>query len=89
MMANESERSKVILIDPNAKTENFKRSSHNDFATSAELKQRKFSGWRMNGITGNAELWIEGNLDMQVLGSEIMRNPTAVEEAHAKRFGLI
>lgn len=88
-MANESERSKVILIDPNAKSENFTRSKHNDFATSAELQQRKFCGWRMNGITGNAELWIEGNLDMQVLGSEIMRNPTAVEEAHAQRFGLI
>lgn len=88
-MANESERSKVILIDPNAKTENFKRSNHNDFATSAELKQRKFSGWRMNGITGNAELWIEGNLDMEVSGLEIMRDPNAVEKAHAIRFGLI
>lgn len=88
-MANEADRSKVILIDPNAKTENFKRSNHNDFATSAELKQRKFSGWRMNSLTGNAELWIEGNLDMEVSGLEIMRDPNAVEKAHAIRFGLI
>ncbi len=88
-MANESDRSKVILFTTNAKTEDYKRSNHNDFATSAALKARKFNGWRMNSLTGSAELWIEGNLDLSIGADKLASDPNIIERTHAERFGLI
>jgi len=44
------------------KTEEYKRSDHNDFATSNELKDRRFSGLRLNSITNTREIWVEGEL---------------------------
>lgn len=87
-MANESDRSKVVIFTTNSPSGNFTRPNHNDFATTAELRQRKFTGWRNNSVTGNAELWIEGNLDMEVTAAQIMLDPDSIEKAHVRRFGL-
>ncbi len=44
------------------KTEEYRRSDHNDFATSKELKDREFTGLRLNSITNRREVWIVGEL---------------------------
>ena len=87
-MANESERSKVILFDPNAKTETYKRSGHNDFATASELKQRRFSGWRVNKLTMENELWVDGEIKARVTAAEEARDPLACVKAQMKVFAL-
>lgn len=44
------------------KTEDFKRSNHNDFATSSELRKRQYSGMRMNSIAQELEIWVVGEI---------------------------
>lgn len=87
-MANESERSKVILFDPNAKTETYKRSDHNDFATASELRQRKFSGWRVNKLSMENELWVDGEIVRRVTAAQEALDPMACVKAQMEYFGL-
>lgn len=88
-MANAHDRSKFIKFDAQAKTPVFKRSNHNDFATTTELTKKKFSGWRSNGITREAELWIEGGIVRRVTAAEMHLDPNKVEKVHAEFFGLL
>lgn len=43
-------------------TENVRRSNHADFATTAELVERRFSGLRKNELASTMELWIDGHI---------------------------
>ena len=88
-MANENERSKVILVNPRAKTEDYKRSNHNDFATATELRERRFSGWRVNKITDTNELWVDGEIVKKVTAQEEQLNPLACVEAQLEYFKMI
>lgn len=42
--------------------EDYKRSNHEDFCTSLELKGREFCGVRNNSITSTREIWILGEV---------------------------
>ena len=88
-MANAHDRSKFIKFDAQAKTEMCKRSNHNNFATAAELAKKEFSGWRSNGITSDAELWILGEIVRTVTPFEMQIDPLKVEKVHAEYFGLL
>lgn len=87
-MANEIDLSKLITTNLSAKSENYQRSAHNDFANEKELKERKFSGWRMNSVTRNTELWVEGEIKGQVTPVEISIDPLAADRLFRKTFGL-
>lgn len=78
----------VIRKWKKAESEAYKRPDHNDFATSKELKDRGFSGFRQNSLTDEVEIWLFGAIEKRVSKQEIARNPTAVEEAMAAVFHL-
>ena len=65
-----------------------KRSDHPDFATSAELKAKEWSGMRKNSITARFEFWVAGEirkeLDVAVVDADYM----ALERAHVELFGI-
>jgi len=82
-----SSRSSFIPFKHNAATESFKRSSHNDFATSYELKQRKFTGVRDNSITGKLEFWILGNLRKEITPEQTVLNPNWLQDTFAELYG--
>lgn len=88
-MANAHDRSKFIKFDAQAKTPLYKRSNHNDFATSDELKKRKFSGWRSNQLSNETELWVNGEIVRRVTAFELTLDPHRVEKVHAEFFGLL
>ena len=88
-MANSAERSKVILFDPKAKTEHYQRSNHNDFATASELKERKFSGQRVNKISMENELWVDGEIKARVSAEAEASDPTACVKAQMEVFKLL
>lgn len=89
MTANSIDRSKLILFDPKARTEHFKRSAHNDFATASELRDRKFSGWRENKILSVYELWLDGSIKRNVSFQQVASDPDALEKALVEYMGLI
>lgn len=89
MTANSSERSKFIIFDRRAPTEEFKRSGHNDFATTSELKQRKFTGWREHNLIQTYELWIEGEVVRTVSFMASSADPMLLEKTAAEYFGMI
>lgn len=71
------------------KTEEYHRSNHEDFCTSKELKDRKFSGIRNNSITNSREIWVEGILSAS-LNEEIIRlRPEKWEQLYSEVFGLM
>lgn len=59
-------------------TENIRRSDHNDFATTSELRERNFSGWRGNSLTNEMELWLHGRVRGTI---KIIQNPDAMASA--------
>ena len=85
-MTNKSDRSSLILFDRKAATEKFTRSSHNDFATSAELRARGFDGWRENQLTQNLELWISGEIVKEITPAMVLIDPDAPLKAWAEHF---
>lgn len=87
-MANSSDRSRYIPFKHNAPTESFRRSDHNDFATSAELKDRAFTGVRDNSVTGNLEFWILGNIEKEVTATAATLNPDWQQEVFQELFAL-
>jgi hypothetical protein len=87
-MANENDRSKFINTRLNPTTEVFRRSNHNDFATSSELSKKDFSGWRHNSLTEVMELWVAGEVVRRVTAEDILKDPNAMEVAYAEYFGL-
>lgn len=68
--------------------EDFKRPLHADFATSAELKQREFSGIRINSITQEQELWTCGDIRLSMPLSVIHADSTAWDKAYEAIFKL-
>lgn len=70
------------------KTEDFKRSNHEDFATSSELKERSFSGYRMNTITDELEIWVRGILQGRVRAPGGRADEEAVQREFNKIFGV-
>lgn len=89
MSANSKEKSSYIPFNRNAATEAFIRSAHNDFATTSELKQREFTGWRENRMLAEFELWIAGEIVRRVSFQKVAINPNALEEELVDYFGLI
>lgn len=87
-MANSSDRSSYQKFDRNALTEKHKRSDHNDFATSAELKTRKFSGWRHNSIAEVMELWVLGEVRRTVTPAMMKQDPQIMEKVYADLFAI-
>lgn len=71
------------------KTEEYKRSEHNDFATSKELKDRKFCGIRHNSITETREIWVIGEIRGRMDEATIAMNPWKWELLYAEVFGLV
>lgn len=88
MAANRRDRSKHIVFKHNAETEGYKRSDHNDFATTTELKQRKFSGVRMNELAQQNEFWMLGDIVGTVSFQEIRNDPAAMGKKHVEVFFL-
>lgn len=78
----------LVLFDPKAQTEEFKRPDHPDFMTSSELKAAKWSGVRQVQLTNCTEFWIEGECVKMVTQQDIKLNPKAIQLAHAELFGL-
>lgn len=64
--------------------EGYERPDHDDFATSSELRQRKFSGVRHNSISDMAEIWLDGELK----GACPASNKEAFETLYADIFLL-
>lgn len=71
------------------KTEEYHRSEHNDFATSKELKDRKFSGIRNNSISNCREIWVEGILSASMNEEIIRLRPQQWEMLYSEVFGLM
>ena len=70
------------------KTEEFKRSSHPDFAYSSELKAMGWSGIRHNEITQEMEIWKCGNLAASMSVREAQLYPKKWEMLYANTFDL-
>ena len=69
-------------------TEEVKRSDHPDFATSSELKQRDWSGVRLNSLTDTYEFWIAGSIAREVPLASVLNSPMLLEEVHVELFGI-
>lgn len=55
----------------------FKRPDHFDFMDFYELRQAKFSGIRSNSMSGEVEIWIEGEIKKVVSKKALDYNPEA------------
>lgn len=66
----------------------FKRPTHNDFATAKELRERNFSGIRNNSLNDSFEIWLDGDLKASVSQEALAINPRAIEEAYSTVFML-
>ena len=89
MSTNESKSTDFFIRQwESADKEEFKRSNHNDFATTAELKERKFSGIRNNSIAQTVELWTDGDLRKSVSVLEVIQDEFAIEKAFEEVFAV-
>jgi len=68
--------------------EGFIRPDHNDFKTTAELKEAGFTGTRANSLTGDFEFWFFGEI-VKIVTAEIRESdPAAIYKAHKELFRL-
>lgn len=82
-------RLEMKMGDPRKiKTENIRRSNHEDFATSSELKERAFSGYRLNTITDELEIWVQGIIQGRVRAPNGRADEEAVQREFNKIFGV-
>lgn len=82
-------RLEMKMGDPRKiETADYKRSDHNDFATSSELRQRNYSGYRMNSITQTLEIWVRGILRAEVPAPNGQPDEDKVQEAFNRVFGV-
>jgi len=65
-----------------------RRSNHPDFATSYELKGLRWSGVRLNSITGNYEFWIDGKVAKEVSGFLASEDKFLLDRTHMELFGF-
>lgn len=70
------------------KTEEYHRSSHNDFATAKELVDRNFSGVRNNSIAMTIEIWLDGNRVASMEQELAARRPELWNKLYEDTFGL-
>ena len=54
-----------------------KRPDHFDFMDFYELRRAKFSGIRSNSVSGEVEIWIEGEIKKTVSKEALAYNPEA------------
>lgn len=83
-----NERSKVIIFDSKAKTEEFKRPNHHDFMTTTELKAARFSGSRNNSLTQMIEIWVDGEIVENAPIALVKQDPLWIQKIYNKHFGL-
>lgn len=82
-------RLEVGMGDPRKiKTPDYKRSNHEDFATSSELRERAFSGYRLNTITDELEIWIRGSIAGRVKAPNGRADDEAVQREFNRIFGV-
>ena len=67
--------------------EDYKRSNHNDFATSSELEVRQFSGVRQNKVADRLELWLVGEIVATMDITLTRQNPGKWEEILTRYLG--
>jgi hypothetical protein len=68
--------------------EGFERPDHPDFMDSSELKNIGFNGVRKNSISGDTEIWIEGERRACISETQLKINPAAVDEAMTGIFKI-
>lgn len=76
------------LIAPAGEMDDFKRPDHPDFMDSAELRKIKWSGYRMNKLTNDAEIWLKGEVKAAISPNQLAIDPQAVNKAMADIFAL-
>ena len=69
-------------------TEELKRSDHPDFATSAELKAREWSGVRKNSLIDTYEFWVVGEVRKTVPAADVAKDFMLLERTHIELFGI-
>lgn len=79
---------KQDIIIPSGTMEDFKRPSHTDFMDSSEIRKAEFTGLRHNSLTDTAEIWVLGNIVETITREQILLNPSAINDAYARAFGL-
>lgn len=80
-----------IIVSPGSqKSEGYKRSNHPDFATIWELKAKNWTGYRMNKIAMEIEVWLFGRIihTEKILTIEDHAIDRAIERAGQKAFHL-
>jgi hypothetical protein len=56
--------------------------------TSLELKEAKWSGFRVNKITSQLEIWILGDIRGEITDEMYSKNPNVIKEAVERLFQL-
>ncbi len=79
---------KSSIIIPEGTMEDFNRPNHNDFATTSELRERKFNGIRHNSLTEACEIWLEGEVRASISPEMVEMNPRAIDEAMEEVYSL-
>lgn len=69
-------------------TEELRRPDHNDYATSAELKERQYSGLRYNTIMEVVEIWLLGSVAKSLPAPGCEPDPQALSDAYEEVFGI-
>lgn len=69
-------------------TGELKRPDHADFATHAELRQRKFNGQRINGGNKDWELWVNGRIVKRIDRVVYLNSPESIPVAYADHFAM-
>ncbi len=69
-------------------TEDLKRSAHNDFATTAELKEREYTGLRYNMQIETVEIWVCGKLERSLTAPNGVPLPSDLQRAYMEVFGI-
>jgi hypothetical protein len=88
MNPNKAKLNPILHNLKNAVSGEDKRSDHADFALSSELKERKWSGLRLNSLTDTYEFWIIGEVRKTLAASEVRKDYLSLERAHIELFGL-
>jgi len=77
-----------IAQKPEGEIDDYRRSDHNDFKDSNELRKIEFSGQRVNKISGYIELWVFGEKVFEMPILEVAACPENWERAYEDVFAL-
>lgn len=79
----------ILVGDPRKiVTEDNKRSDHNDFATTTELRERMYCGLRYNVILQVVEIWLDGKQVKAIPAPNNEPNPHELDRAYREVFGI-